>query len=66
MELSTGERLEVFSNGSLIINSVTSLDGGGYTCTATNRRGLSSARTAIVKVIGKEFATTGLDKNEER
>ena len=53
IELSTGERLEVFSNGSLIIKSVANADAGGYTCTATNRRGLSSARTAIVKVIGK-------------
>ena len=52
-ELRSSERLAVFSNGSLVISSVTSSDDGAYTCTATNRRGLSSARLARIKVIGR-------------
>lgn len=52
-ELRSGERLEVFTNGSLVISSVTSSDDGAYTCTATNRRGLSSSRLARLKVIGR-------------
>ena len=47
------ERLEVFTNGSFVIKSVTGSDDGGYTCTASNRRGLTSSRTANVKVIGE-------------
>ena len=43
----------MFSNGSLVINSVVESEEGRYTCTATNRRGLSSASTAIVRVIGR-------------
>ena len=52
-ELRSGERLEVFTNGSLVISSVTGSDDGQYTCTATNRRGLSSSRLARLKVIGR-------------
>ena len=52
-ELSSGDRLTVFSNGSLVIRSVVSSDEGRYTCTATNRRGLSSASTANIRVIGR-------------
>ena len=51
--LASEERLSAYSNGSLVIDSVTSGDDGSYTCTATSRRGLSSARTAYVKVIGR-------------
>ena len=29
-----------------------------YTCTATNRRGVSSARTAMVKVIGRTSSSS--------
>jgi hypothetical protein len=36
-ELSSGGRLSVFPNGSLVLTSVSSGDAGGYTCTATNR-----------------------------
>ena len=43
----------MFTNGSLVISSVASSDAGAYTCTATNRRGLSSARLARLKVIGR-------------
>ena len=51
--LVSSERLEVFTNGSFVIKSVSGSDDGGYTCTASNRRGLTSSRTASVKVIGR-------------
>jgi len=51
-DLSASGRVAVFPNGSMVVHSVTAGDGGHYTCTATNRRGLSSSRTALVKVIG--------------
>ena len=57
--LVSSERLEVFTNGSFVIKSVTGGDDGGYTCTASNRRGLTSSRTANVKVIGR-FHITGV------
>ena len=46
-------RYNIKENGSLVINSVAGSDGGRYTCTATNRRGLSSSSTATIRVIGR-------------
>ena len=48
----------MFTNGSLVISSVVSSDQGRYTCTATNRRGLSSASTANIRVIGRSASST--------
>ena len=52
-ELISGERIDVYNNGSLVIGHVSRSDDGSYTCTATSRRGLSASRSANVKVIGR-------------
>jgi len=46
----------VFSNGTLVIEKVQSgVDGGSYTCEATNKQGEMARGTAQITVMGKLF-----------
>ena len=51
-EIRSGGRYKLFSNGTLIIASVTQNDEGQYSCEATNDLGIRNA-TANASVLGK-------------
>ena len=48
------DRIQVQENGDLIINSVTTQDGGEYVCVAQNRAGRKLSSSAVLKVLGNE------------